>query len=369
MTGYGKRRLLTGTAALAGMGILQALARKTDGFGEWYATHIYPLLVGSVSRILSPLPFSVVEFLLYGLILWLIVCLIRRIRSVAAGRETLRRAVWRSFTGLYCLVSVLFLVYTVTCGINYYRLPFSRVEGFLLDPSDNRELTALCLELRDAVNAEALRVGLDPEGKSVLTGDINGQARQAMVGLGEIYDCLDGYYPRPKPLVVSKILAVQQLCGIYSPFTIEANYNREMPPYNIPFTTCHELSHLKGFMREDEANFIAFLACRNSDSPQFRYSGYLMAYVHATNALYRNAGAKTYQEIRDTLCDTAAKDLAANNAYWDQYDTKVAEVANNMNDTYLRANSQEDGVKSYGRMVDLLLADYRLRHQENAAVN
>ena len=27
-----------------------------------------------------------------------------------------------------------------------------------------------------------------------------------------------------------------------------------------------------------------------------------------------------------------------------------------MNDTYLKANAQEDGTKSYGRMVDLLLA-------------
>ena len=48
-----------------------------------------------------------------------------------------------------------------------------------------------------------------------------------------------------------------------------------MPYYNIPHTICHELSHLKGFMREDEANFIGYLACIGSDSPDFRYSGYL----------------------------------------------------------------------------------------------
>ncbi|HPE16562.1 MAG TPA: DUF3810 family protein, partial [Oscillospiraceae bacterium] len=30
-----------------------------------------------------------------------------------------------------------------------------------------------------------------------------------------------------------------------------------------------------------------------------------------------------------------------------------------MNDAYLKANAQRDGVKSYGRMVDLLLAEYR----------
>ena len=40
-------------------------------------------------------------------------------------------------------------------------------------------------------------------------------------------------------------------------------------------------------------------------------------------------------------------------------DGKVAEVSNKVNDTYLKVNKQEDGVKSYGRMVDLLLAQYR----------
>ncbi|HPW41948.1 MAG TPA: DUF3810 family protein, partial [Bacillota bacterium] len=29
------------------------------------------------------------------------------------------------------------------------------------------------------------------------------------------------------------------------------------------------------------------------------------------------------------------------------------------NDKYLKANNQKDGVKSYGRMVDLLIAEHR----------
>jgi len=39
-------------------------------------------------------------------------------------------------------------------------------------------------------------------------------------------------------------------------------------------------------MREDEANFIAFLACLQSDDPEFRYSGVYLASVHAMNALW-----------------------------------------------------------------------------------
>ena len=45
-------------------------------------------------------------------------------------------------------------------------------------------------------------------------------------------------------------------------------------------------------------------------------------------------------------------------AYWRQFETKVAEISDKVNDSYLKANNQEDGVKSYGRMLDLLLAYY-----------
>ena len=35
-----------------------------------------------------------------------------------------------------------------------------------------------------------------------------------------------------------------------------------------------------------------------------------------------------------------------------------AEIHNKVNDAYLKANNQTDGVQSYGRMVDLLIAEY-----------
>ena len=76
-----------------------------------------------------------------------------------------------------------------------------------------------------------------------------------MKGLADEYPQFKSWYPYPKPLIHPRLLSVQQLTGVYSPFTVEANYNSEIPAYNIPHTICHELSHLKGYMREDEANF------------------------------------------------------------------------------------------------------------------
>jgi hypothetical protein len=40
----------------------------------------------------------------------------------------------------------------------------------------------------------------------------------------------------------------------------------------------------------------------------------------------------------------------------------VSEAATKMNDTYLMAMRQTQGVKSYGMVVDLLIADYVARN-------
>ena len=141
---------------------------------------------------------------------------------------------------------------------------------------------------------------------------------------------------------------------------MEANYNNEMIDYNIPFTACHELSHLRGFMQEEEANFIAYLVCMESEQVEFQYSGSLLGWIYCMNVL-READISSWQEVREELSEMAEADLQANSNFWAKYEGKVAEVADMVNDNYLKANGQEEGVRSYNRMVDLLVAYYTKR--------
>ena len=53
-----------------------------------------------------------------------------------------------------------------------------------------------------------------------------------------------------------------EITGIFIPFTMEANVNVDIPDYSLGSTMCHELAHLHGFIREDEANYISYLACK-----------------------------------------------------------------------------------------------------------
>lgn len=334
-TKYIKAAAALGLAAV----ILQVAARRLPGFGQWYAAAVYPVIVRVYARVWSIVPFSGVEV---GIYLFLAVWVIYGVRHAREAGRILSRM-------LFCLTLLLFL-FTINCGINYYRRPFSSYLSMGVKKSSSAELRELCRFLTEKVNETVDQSEYDESWIQ--------EARTAMENLGERYPELGGYYPKPKPLLVSRILSLQQLSGIYSPFTVEANFNREMTDYNIPHTICHELSHLKGFMREDEANFIGYLACIGSDSLAFQYSGYLTGWVYATNALAR-IDMEAYIELYRSLDLAVIEDLQENSYFWNQYEGKAAKVSNQMNDTYLKMNDQTDGVQSYGRMVDLMLGYYR----------
>ena len=79
--------------------------------------------------------------------------------------------------------------------------------------------------------------------------------------------------------------------------------------------------------------------------------------MYAGNALAK-ADYEDFIELYKKLDEKARNDLEDNNVFWDRFEGKTAEVSTKVNDTYLKAHSQTDGVLSYGRMVDLMLADY-----------
>ena len=352
-------------AASVIMGILSVLlsfcARKVTGFAQTYSVTVYPVLKGIFARISGIFPFSVSEAGLYFLLCFIPFCLIRWFKKPLF-----------LLNGACFIAALLFFLFTVNCSINYYRNSFSYEAGFVVRSHSIDELYALCSDLVDNVNENVPQeTDTPPSDAGNLSyfqnfpylQKMGKEGQKAMKGLADQYPQFKSWYPYPKPLINPRLLSVQQLTGIYSPFTIEANYNSEIPDYNIPHTICHELSHLRGFMREDEANFIGILACTESDDAYFRYSGYLMAWVHAGNALAK-ADVESFYELHSQLCGQAVQDLQENNKYWDQYEGKVAEVSNQVNDTYLKLNDQKDGVQSYGRVVDLMLAMFLQNRQE-----
>jgi len=253
-----------------------------------------------------------------------------------------------------------FLVFTLNCGINYHRTEFSKLAELPVSEAYVEELEELCLWLTEQIDEAAAMVPTDENGLAALPADMRQKTRQAMEELGERFPHLSGWYPKAKPVFTWPVLSYEFLEGVYGPYTIEAHYNPDIPAYNQPAVLCHELSHLKGFMREDEANYIAYLACIGSEDASFRYSGLMLAYTHSINALYKADRERGYA-VRSLLCEQANRDYAYHKEYWNAYQGAVSVLSDKVNDVYLKMNAQQEGSQSYGRMVDLLIGEQRQR--------
>lgn len=341
------------TILLLVSGILLWVAGHISGFSDWYVRQIYPILSSGYGTVSSLFPFSIAEWLLYLGILLLSTCLLSAFIHTIWKKEICIKK-WKRFLSiLLSLGSILFFLYTINCGINYQRTGFVSIKQVEAADRDEEDLYGLTAFLSEEVN----QYSLSEVDLNLSNQELAELAVSSMKKLGKQYDGLSGYYPKAKPVCGSQILSIQQLTGIYSPFTVEANYNDDMPDFYKPFTICHELAHVKGYMKEEEANYIAILACLDSDSLVFQYSGIMLAYTYTSNALYQYE-QESYFKIWNSINERAKVQFKQNQAFWENYDGAIAEASEKANDIYLKANAQEQGIRSYGMVVDLLLEQY-----------
>jgi len=351
-----------GTTAIGLIALL--LARFVDGFAEWYVVHIFPVFPDVIGRFTSIFPFSVFEIMIYILVgaflLHSIYFLI--IAIVPKWRIHVKKAASRALSIALTVACTMFMMFSLACGINYSRETFANLTGRELPPEIHREDLADLAELL-IENAAELAGQIPLDERSLFTIreiDVNAETRSAMERLGRQVPELAGFYPNAKPVIASRGMSMLNISGIYSPFTIEANFNNDMPDLLIPFTILHEFAHLRGFMREDEANFIAYLAGRDASAVELQYSVTLFALMHVLNEHREVAGQLRHTALLETIPEQVIRDIAANNVYWAQFRGRAAYLSVRANNAYLRANAQEDGVRSYGRVVSLLLAEYRI---------
>lgn len=159
-------------------------------------------------------------------------------------------------------------------------------------------------------------------------------------------------HPRPLGWVLTRL----GLSGFYFPFTAEATVNAAIPDAAVPFIAAHEMAHQRGIAPEDEANFQAYLACRESGLAAAGYSGALGAFGLAFNALAR-AAPDSVRVLTPGLLDAGPRaDRQAIRDFWTRHEGPASAAAERVNHAYLRANAQGGGIASYGRAVDLLLA-------------
>ena len=345
------------------LGLFLILAARWDR--SWveqiHAKTVYPLFANSLGGFLSLMPFSVLEILVFLFAAAAVFYLIWSVVKITRHPAQWKNRLWRLGLNLACVLSAGWFAFVLFMGLNYYRAPITDYLNLTVKQSETKELYDLCVLLAEDCNHYRAQMKENEEGVSLLNDggfyETADSARDAYRALSEKIPVLKAANVRNKPLLTSKLFSLVLTTGIYIPF--ESGINVDVPPHTVPATMCHELTHFRGFMREDEANFLGYLACMESHRADFKYSGSLMAFGYAFNALY--------DDDQDLAAEAAAvcgegmrRDLRAESDYWKPYrHTKISKASNQIYDQYLQANDQPSGMKSYGEMVDLLLAYYR----------
>ena len=404
---------------------LNVAAWNSTVFCDWYIANLFPLWVNTYGRLTGIFPFSVgewligagivlVAFALFLGLLWGVVGLVKGaallLKAVMgsapdSGRTAVKtgadclgtphgsayRSFLRRFTGgFYRFFGWTFLtvclIMTLNCFILYHGSTFSQ-HYFGEDDGEYtlEDLIAVYNMVAERCNQLAGSMERDETGMVLYKGglgkkealrDMANQARELMAELGADYPQLDGYYPRPKALLSSDFMCQQHMQGYYFPFSMEANYNDVMHILNIPSTMCHELAHLRGYIYEDEANFIGYLACIGSEDEFFRYAGYLSVLVYLNNDIYYawRDHPDIYEDTVKRIAPVAVEEqvwtdnIFVTQEEWDRINGKalldtelVDKAADAFIDGNLKLNGILDGKVSYSRVVRLLLQYYKLK--------
>lgn len=366
MAGKGKRRRIHVSykgfccLMLALIILINVLAWVSSSFCDAYVRYIFPIALNTWGRFWGLFPVAAGDIVLFFSLMWVLVLLCMGLMSAFfRGRLwVITKHIARAFFA-YLLVILFFL--TTNWWLLYHTTSINECIFPAESPYAASDVVRLYNRMAEEANMLAEEVARDAEGNPCSDIDIDSEAVRLMGELSDTFPLLAGFYPQPKQMGLSAFFSQQYISGYYFPITLEANINSLMMEINDPFVTCHELAHLKGYIREDEANCIGILACLRSENAFFRYSGLLAALGYLENAVYTDPASADYA-LTARMPQTYADDVFLSREAWARVEEQalistdmLSRISDFLVDSSLKVNGIEDGKKIYSRVVELLL--------------
>lgn len=324
------------------------------------ARGLFKVVTVPLGFISSLVPISLTELLAVlaiPLAVFVIVLLVVKVKKSKSTKQTLLKA-GRIAAGT---VSCALLMYMVCHGANFYRYPIERLMELDTSQKTADDLYNVCVWLAEGAAEARAELGISEEERFVFSESDFVELSRTNNG----YKALEKEYPflwssvlRQKPVMLSEAWSYTGITGMYFPFLVESNVNVAQPDYSIPYTAAHESAHSRGIAFENECNFLAFLSCINSEYPEFRYSGYMEAFKYCSNDLL-SYDVELWAKTRQYCTPGMILDFTELNQYIDDHEGEVMDVSEEINDTFISIQGVPEGVLSYDRVTELILAYYQ----------
>lgn len=323
---------------------------------QYYSDGIYPVMSRTLRFLFGWIPFSIGDILYALAVIYLVrgvVLLIRTMVRRKAGWEYWRRVAKRT---VYIILWV-YILFNGLWGLNYNRIGIAKQMGLNVTSYTTEELTEVvnaCIDklVETDVTTYVTREIMHQEGK------LFSEAWKSYERVRQAFAFLEYRQSSVKASMYGYLGNYMGYTGYYNPFTGEAQVNTTVPMSQQPFTTCHEIGHQLGFAKENEANFVGYLAGRASENAAVKYSVYFDLYIYAS----RNLALRDTVLVRalsSRLPEMAKKDLRDLRAFYKKYENPFEPVIRLLYGQYLKANEQPQGILSYDEVIAWVIAYYR----------
>lgn len=349
-------KILGGLALLCGL--IHLICNFSPAFSDFMIQYPNAAVRWLLANLTNFIPFSFSEMLVVLMPVIFIIMIVLGWRLIMSEQSDKYR---RYLAALLSVLCTLYSLFVLTLAPGYKGSPLADKIGLEQKAVSAEELYKTSLWLSEMVDTYIDKVDFDTNGESVLPYSLNemtDKLNDAYKSLSEKYGFVSDLRSNIKFIVLSEPMTYTHISGVYTYYTGEANLNVNFPDYHLPFTTAHEFAHQRGTAPENEANFVAFLACMESDDPYILYSAYVNMLDYCLDALY-SADPDMYYSIYGELDGKLIAEYTAYAEFYSKYRQNIiASVSGAVNDTYLKSQGQHAGSQSYGLVVDLAVAYY-----------
>lgn len=320
---------------------------------KYYSNGLYPILSSFFRMLFGWIPFSVGDLIYFFLILL-------AIGYIITNRRYIRKNLKTFLINCVMIISITYFTFHLLWGFNYYREPIANKFN-LEEEYTQEELIFLAKKLIIKTNTTQLKITNDTSiavvipynKKEIFSITLDGYDQ-----LQEKYPFLSYQKPSIKNSLFSTSLTYMGYGGYLNPFTNEAQVNGVLPAFRFPVVAGHEIGHQIGYSAENETNFVGYLVTMNNKDVYFKYAAYAYALGYCLNDIHKrdpeifdsllldlNPGVrKNYQEMAD---------------FWHSYENPLEPIFKSIFSTFLKANSQSEGIQSYNAVISLLIAYHK----------
>ncbi len=328
---------------------------KNRAFAETYCNGVSYVFRYVLAKISGIFPFSVAEISIVVLPFLIVILIIVTFIASIKRKLGIKTFLMRMFSTLF----ILGILFINTFAVCYLRNPIDKNMGLDKRQLSREQLYESAMFVKDRVEEASKTVDFKDNGSSENPygwKTLNEIIDNGFESLVAEYPFISDINAPSKKILLSRLMTYTHISGIYIPFTGEANVNTNYPDYVVAFSAAHEKAHQRGIAGEDEANFVAFLACLYSDDDYLKYVAYMNMYDYFLDSVLEH-DIEMYRYLVENTDQKILREMYSYYLFFEEYrDSAVSEMADEVNDTYLKTMGDNEGTKSYGKVIELFAA-------------